>query len=86
MHYNALIKSKDWRYEKEWRYLLLYNGAEIEIRFLPVPKPKSIYLGAKVSEKNREKILKIAEERDINVYQMEIKHSEFALESKVIYD
>lgn len=81
--YNALIKYVDWAYEKEWRYV--FTMKTDEKMYLNVPKPKSIYLGANVSKENCEKILKIGKERDINVYKMEIRSNEFALESKLIH-
>jgi hypothetical protein len=82
--YNALIKSGDWAYEKEWRYIFIINTNKSV--YLTVPKPKAIYLGAKILKENGEKILKIAKERDITVYKMKIKPSEFALEPDIIYE
>lgn len=84
MHCNALIKAESWEYEKEWRYILLYAGTESEILTLPVPKPKAIYLGAEVCKQNCEEILKIAKERNIEVYMMVLKPFEFGLEPKLI--
>lgn len=84
--YNALIKSKDWRYEKEWRYVIPCENVKNKTIYLPVPKPKAIFLGAKISEENYEKILKIGKERDINICKMDIKSSEFALESNIIHE
>ena len=85
LFYNALVKYEDWKYEKEWRYVFPYNDPENKKMYLPVPKPKAIYLGAKTSKENFKKILKIGKDRDINVYKMEIKPNEFGLEAKLIH-
>lgn len=84
LFYNALIKSEVWAYEKEWRYVFLYKNIKYKSIFLPVPKPKAIYLGAMASKENCEKILELGKEKNINIYKMEIKSSEFALESNLI--
>ena len=84
--YAAINKSKEWEYEKEWRYVFPIGpitAEKVPIRF---PKPKGIYLGAKVDEEYREEVLKIAEERNIKVYAMHRKPSEFGLEANVIYE
>lgn len=83
--YNALQKFEDWSYEKEWRYVFPYKNISSKKLYLPVPKPKAIYLGVMVSKKNCEKILKIGKEREINIYKMNINASEFALESNIIH-
>jgi len=82
--YNALIKSEDWKYEKEWRYVFTVDTTEK--KYLFIPKPKAIYLGAKISKKNFEEILKIVKDRNINVYKMETKNSEYSFETKIIYE
>lgn len=84
LFYNALNKYKDWSYEKEWRYVFPYKNSKNRELYLDMPKPKAIYLGAMVSEENCKKILRVGRERNINVYKMDIKPSEFALESKRI--
>lgn len=83
--YNALQKFRDWSYEKEWRYVFPYKNISNKKLYLPVPKPKAIYLGAMVSKKNCAKILKIGKERHINIYKMNINSLEFALESNIIH-
>jgi hypothetical protein len=82
--YAAINKSTEWSYEKEWRFILPlgpHNDKKIPIMF---PKPKAIYLGAKVDEKCKNKVLEIAEKRSIKVYAMHRKTSEFTLESNEI--
>lgn len=80
--YAALNKFKGWEYEKEWRYVITYKK-ELKSRFIEVPQPSAIYLGAK-SDENKDSILKIAEDKNIDVYQMQMESKEFALEPKKI--
>ncbi|NOQ34155.1 MAG: DUF2971 domain-containing protein [Methanosarcinales archaeon] len=75
--YAAITKSTEWRYEKEWRYVLQLGPSNDPP--LSVPKPKAIYLGAKVSEGDKENIIELANEMDIKVYQMAMETSEFKL-------
>ncbi|MDH2658602.1 DUF2971 domain-containing protein [Methanobacterium formicicum] len=82
--YNALIKSKVWAYEKEWRYVFPYKNVKYKSIYLPVPKPKAIYLGAMADIENSKKIIEIGKEKNISVYKMQIKPSEFKLESNII--
>lgn len=76
--YAAITKSTEWDYEKEWRYVLPL-GHSNDPQLLSVPKPKAIYLGAKVSNEDKENIIKLANVRDIKVYRMAMKTSEFKL-------
>lgn len=76
--YAAITKSTDWSYEKEWRYVLPL-GPSNDLQFFSVPKPKAIYLGAKVSNGHKENVIKLATKRGIKVYQMAMKRSEFKL-------
>lgn len=79
--YAALVKSTEWSYEKEWRYVFSL-GPISDPMIVRVPKPKAVYLGAKVLEEHKNKVLKIAKKRGFDVYQMQMKKSEFALISK----
>jgi hypothetical protein len=79
----AINKSNEWSYEKEWRIVSIYN---LESGLFSVQKPKAVYLGAKADDKFKKRVIKIAKNRDFNVYQMQIKASEYALEAKKIFD
>lgn len=79
--FTALNKYNGWEYEKEWRYVL-YCQIEIESAYIKIPKPTAIYLGAKSKEEDKESILEIGKEKNIDIYQMEMKSSKFALEPK----
>lgn len=59
INYAAINKSKEWSYEKEWRYVLPFGSTNKPIT-LPVPKPTAVYLGAMISKPNKENILEIA--------------------------
>ena len=82
--YAALNKSIDWIYEKEWRYVLPYNNQTLKPLCISVPKPQAIYLGAKISKENTEKLIAICKTRDIKIYKMNINPFEFVLESTLI--
>ncbi len=79
--YAALNKFKGWQYEKEWRYVL-YCHNDSEYPYITVPKPKAIYLGTKSNNINA--VLEVAKNKNIDVYQMSMKSSDYALEAKLI--
>lgn len=81
MTLSTIYKANIWSYEKEWRLVLNDNHSD----FFKMPKPKAIYLGSKISDSNKEKILAICEKKDIDVYQMsmEISKFEFKKPSKI---
>ncbi|TXD81489.1 DUF2971 domain-containing protein [Subsaximicrobium wynnwilliamsii] len=78
---SSLIKSKDWKYEKEWR-LTIFKQKENFPQKVNVPKPIAIYLGSRFDlneEKLKIELFKIAVEREIPIFKM-IKHpNEFKL-------
>ncbi len=63
-----LTKSNVWQYEKEWR--LIMPGLSYQILELPIIS--KIFLGAKIFEENEAKIIKLASEKKIKVYKMNI--------------
>lgn len=81
--YAAINKSDLWSYEQEWRYVFQHGPTE-EMQFVSVPKPKAVYLGTNILNENKEKILEIAEQKDFEVYQMNMEQSEYALKSERI--
>ncbi|KIL74356.1 DUF2971 domain-containing protein [Bacillus badius] len=75
--YGALFKSNEWKYEKEWRMTFpLGKGSGFNS---PLFKPKAIYLGSKITEEDKEKIMPIAQQKQISVFQMKMKNDEFKL-------
>lgn len=73
IEYNLLFKAKEWEYEKEWRIV----GSVKTSRFYNSPHPKAIYLGVSISDENKEKILEIAKEKKIPVYQMKLSEDKY---------
>lgn len=61
--YLYLTKYNEWSFQKEWRII-----GEAASKY-KVKKIKSIYLGKNISKTNREKIIKIARKKGINLYQ-----------------
>ena len=78
---SAINKSKKWSEEKEWRFVSIVHSEPGLIQWL---KPKAVYLGTNFRDKYMEKIMKIAKNRNFDVYQMN-KTPNYGLESKNIY-
>ena len=74
----ALIKAKDWEYEKEWR-LVFANGIFETERAYHIGKPKMVYLGTKISKEHQEELIDICSTKEIPVCKMKAHHSEFKL-------
>jgi hypothetical protein len=72
-----LFKSTDWKYEKEWRIIkqtnIDYNDKKPDIEFIENIRPTEILLGSKIEEKNKTRLLKIAEEKNIPIFQMKLE-------------
>ena len=70
---SLLYKSTDWEYEKEWRAIipgLNKLGDSFKFRC----KPKAIYYGERITNKDRNKLHEIAQEKGIEEYQMSLDH------------
>lgn len=68
--YVAMFKHVSWKEEQEWR--LIFPMGTFKPFNMPGPAITAIYVGANITESNKKKLSKIASEKDINVYQMEI--------------
>lgn len=72
-----LFKSTNWQYEKEWRIInqtnIDYNDKKPDFSFINNIKPTEILLGSKIEKKNKDRLLKIAEEKKIPVFQMKLE-------------
>lgn len=78
-----MFKSQEWAYEKEWRLYFSDESPQPDHGY-PMPTPSAIYLGARMTEKNKKRICDIAEQKKIDVYQMTLSGFEFKLfEEKV---
>lgn len=71
-----LYKNKDWEHEKEWRLLSKIEdgkfGKSISSFDYIYCRPCAIYCGYRISNENRENLIKIAREKSIEIYDMEI--------------
>ncbi len=75
-----LTKDNAWEYENEWRILIpSTNDTEFKM-----PKISCVYLGVAISEDNRQKILKIAKEKQIPVKQMKVDRGIYELHAEKI--
>lgn len=74
-----LVKSIDWKYEKEWRYI--GETAASNEYIMPV-KPKCVYLGTMITEENENSIKEITNKLGVDCKKMQIKPYSFELEEK----
>lgn len=81
----GLVKAKDWAYEKEWR-LTFANGVFDTEQTYNIGKPKMVYLGTKINQKNQDKLIEICSRRDIPISKMKANHSMFKLEPSSLKD
>lgn len=85
--YPTISKSTKWSYEKEWRTVFpLGPGASEEVRFIKVPKPKALYVGAKSTEDNIKKLRDIAVMKRIPLYQMMLSDTSHNLKQQLLYN
>ena len=70
-----LTKDSAWGYENEWR-VLIKASEKPDVKMPPIT---CIYLGANISECNRNKILKLAQKLHIPVKQMKVDRGTYAL-------
>ena len=75
-----LTKSKAWEYEQEWRVIVPKDAGQ----YFKMPPIKCIYLGNKIEADYKQKVLDIARERNIPVYQMHLNSTSYTLVSKLI--
>jgi len=82
-------KALDWSYESEWRLIprIISLEEESSLSYIEVI-PKAIVLGTMREEKLKEKILKIAHNKKIPVYEMvlDVNSPKFKLEIDELYD
>lgn len=77
----GLVKSLDWEYEKEWRFLKLEKGTGSG-QFFDMPTPNMLYLGSHISTEDEVEILSICNEKSIPVKRMVHKAEKFEMETK----
>lgn len=81
----VMIKSVLWEYEKEWRIIFNNSNPKTNGGVICFPRIKSIYLGCKISKDDKEKIIKLAKEKKISIYQMKMEKNKFKLAYDKIY-
>lgn len=64
--YGMLHKSKDWSYEREWRII----SVGMKKPTMKLPPPRKLFLGANIEQSTKERLVGIAKEKQIPVYQM----------------
>lgn len=76
----ACHKSGEWSYEEEWRLISSVSPEHNRPEYILTYRPKSISLGAKMSEKEKELVTAIAADLQIPVLQTSLAWNQFKLE------
>lgn len=72
-------KASEWKYEKEWRVAQQVDKEKKNGFNISFSKPKSIYMGCKVSDELKNELIHICKEREIELFQMKMKRNSFTL-------
>lgn len=75
--HSVLYKSEDWKYEKEWRFVI--SESEFGGKTVPTPKPKAIYLGSQINEGHKKQFIEVCKKNDIDIYQMKLDSKMYKL-------
>ena len=75
----VITKDKSWAHENEWRLVRFFGILPENAKgyLFDTPPIKAIYLGCRIIESDKRKIITIARQQDIPVYQMEMKPDNF---------
>lgn len=81
----VVYKSKEWEYEKEWRYYKFkHDCKENELRYLKMKdRVSKVYLGARCETNNKKEILKWCRENNIDIIQMGICEDAYRIKELV---
>lgn len=77
----SLYKSPEWSYEKEWR-MVVAGGLLERDSYFKVPTPSAIYLGSRINEEDKTKLIQIARSKGIEVGQMQMNPMSFGMSLK----
>ena len=80
---HVFFKSDIWSYEKEWRILKPKKNEE-EIFKKIILMPKAIYIGYKMPEENKKKLITLCENNNLECWQMQLDENEYKLSPKRI--
>lgn len=76
----SLCKAIDWQYEREWRWVVP-DGSEVKGFDVDAPL-KAVHLGARISDPDALRIMKICSEIDIPVYKVRLSPHEYRMISE----
>lgn len=65
-------KSKNWEYEKEWRFIINI-GASFPRQNYPMNCQSKVFLGHKISEEHKTNIIEICKQKNLPVFQTKLK-------------
>lgn len=87
----AITKSKDWKYEQEWRIIFFkpfpdYTDLYSDKHYIQFIKPKAIYLGIETEDEIEKKVKDICEFKEINLYKMVKNEFDFYLKPNPILE
>ncbi len=74
----ALYKSPEWKYEREWRLVIMANMVKEESNWR-MPPAKRLFLGSLMPSAKREELVSIARQKQIEVLQMRLARDSFTL-------
>ncbi|MUK31923.1 DUF2971 domain-containing protein [Aliivibrio fischeri] len=78
MQLPTLMKSSEWKYEREWRLIAPFNIMAANNTF-KTPVPIRVYLGARIDSNDEIKIRNICDRKGIKVVKVRISPDEFRL-------
>jgi hypothetical protein len=79
----ALYKSPEWSYEKEWRLVIPANLVK-EASPWRIPTPRRVYLGLRMPDGGKERIIEICTRKGVEIHQMYLADDSFCLRSELI--
>lgn len=75
-----LTKSKVWKYEKEWRFICLKEA----LITMKMPYVSKVFLGVNMPSEIKMKLLRLAKDKNLPVYQMYMDSNSFQLKSVLL--
>lgn len=76
----AFTKSTEWKYEKEWRLLLVNDNLKEQFGYPEkIIKPKNVYIGCRGSDKLKEQLNHICMRYNIGLFEMYMEPNSFNL-------
>lgn len=78
---NYFRKSEEWSHEQEWRIAVITDK-----EFLAVNRPSCIILGPRMSRDDRDRIILLAKQYEIQVYELVQSNREYKLERRMLHD